>query len=127
VDLTITVQAEHASDELRSLDQELAESDELRGRVRPVPGQAKSSELGVADSALMVALGQGGAVTVLATAVITWLRRRVGKVSVKIAGPDKTIELSADNVRGLTADQIRGLVTDLNEMLSAGSDTGSAT
>ncbi|MEV6873439.1 hypothetical protein [Amycolatopsis sp. NPDC051128] len=125
--LTITVQGEHASDQLQSLDQELAESDELRGRVRPVPGQARSSELGVVDSALMVALGQGGAVTVLATAVITWLRRRVGKVSVKVAGPNKTIELTADNVRGLTAEQIRGLVTDLNEALSVDSDAGTAT
>ncbi|UMP06762.1 effector-associated constant component EACC1 [Amycolatopsis sp. EV170708-02-1] len=127
MNLTITVQAEHASDELRSLDQELAEANELRGRVRPVAGLAKASELGVIDSALVVALGQGGAVTVLVTAVITWLRRRVGNVSVKVAGPDTTIELNAENVRGLTADQIQVLIAEMRDVLPAGSDAGSAT
>ncbi|MFC0438839.1 hypothetical protein [Kutzneria buriramensis] len=125
--LTITVQAEHMSDELRSLDQELAEADELRGHVRPVAGRGTSTELGVVDSALMVALGQGGAATVLATAVITWLRRRVGHVSVKITAPGKALELNVENVRGLTADQIQALVAELSDSLSAGSDAGPPT
>ena len=47
--LTITVAATQAADQLRSLDRELADVDELRGRVRPVAGRPKAGELGVLD------------------------------------------------------------------------------
>jgi len=116
--VTITVQAEQAVDELRSLDQELTDADELRGHVRPVAALHRPGELGVLDSALVVALGQGGAVTALATVLVAWLRRRVGNVSVKVTRPDKTVlEVNAENLRGLTADQVMVLVTELGTSL----------
>jgi hypothetical protein len=72
----------------------------------------------VLDSALVVALGQGGAVTALATVLVAWLRRRVGNVSVKVTRPDKTVlEVNAENLRGLTADQVMVLVTELGTSL----------
>jgi hypothetical protein len=111
MDVRITI--EGAADELRALDRELSDLDDLRGRVRPVAGQPRPGELGVLDSALVVAVGQGGAITVMVTALVSWLRRRVGTVSVKVTAGDRSVEINAENVRGLTAEQVRTYVTEL--------------
>ena len=59
----------------------------------------------------------------LATAIITWLRRRVGTVSVQVTGGGRTLELTAENVRGLTPDQVGALVDRLGDALAADSST----
>jgi hypothetical protein len=50
MDVTITVEGRAAPDELRALDLELSDVDELRGRVRPVAMRPRPGELGVLDS-----------------------------------------------------------------------------
>jgi Effector Associated Constant Component 1 len=114
MNVTITVAAEHAGDELRALDRELMDTDEVRGRVRLVAGEPQPGELGVLDETLMVALGQGGAFTAFATVLVAWLRRRVGSVSVKLTKPNNAVlEVSADHLRGLSADQILDFTSKL--------------
>ncbi|WP_051274390.1 hypothetical protein [Cellulomonas sp. URHD0024] len=118
MDVTITVQGDGATDQLRALDQELSDVDELRGRVRPVAGRPRPGELGVLDSALVVAVGQGGAITVMVAALVAWLRRRVGTLSVTLTVGENSLEVTSENVRGLTAEQVRSLVTELRESLT---------
>jgi hypothetical protein len=126
MDVTITVEGRAAPDELRALDLELSDVDELRGRVRPVAMRPRPGELGVLDSALVVAVGQGGAITVVVTALVAWLRRRVGTLSVKVTVGDRSVEVSSENVRGLTAEQVRSLVNELSESITESVD-GQAT
>jgi hypothetical protein len=78
------------------------------------------------DSALVVAVGQGGAITVVVTALVAWLRRRVGTLSVKVTVGDRSVEVSSENVRGLTAEQVRSLVNELSESITESVD-GQAT
>jgi hypothetical protein len=115
---TISVGADDAGAEVRSLDRELADVDELRGLVRPVAVEPRPGELGAVDATLVVALGQGGAVTALVSVLVAWLRRRVGNVSVKLTKKDDTvIEVTAEHVRRLTGDQLMAFVKELNASL----------
>ncbi|WP_157111925.1 effector-associated constant component EACC1 [Nocardia beijingensis] len=99
--------AERPDEELRSLDRELTDADELRGQVRPAIAEPQPGELGALETALIVGLGQGGAATALATVLIAWLRTRVGSVSVKLTRSDKVVlEVNAAQLRGLSAVQV---------------------
>jgi hypothetical protein len=125
--VTITVEAEHAAEEIRSLDQELVDLDELRGAVRRVAGSLQPGELGVLDSGLVIALAQGGAATAMATVLVAWLRRRVGNVSVKLTRPGgAVVEVSAGNVRAMDADQVKLLVTELSATLETEPGSGAS-
>ncbi|MFI9508043.1 hypothetical protein [Nocardia sp. NPDC052566] len=104
LNVTVAVTAEQAADELRSLDRELTDIDELRGHVRPAHAEPRPGELGALETALMVGLGQGGAATALAAVLIAWLRTRVGSVVVKLTKPDGAVlEVNAAQLRGLSA------------------------
>ncbi|SFR22210.1 hypothetical protein SAMN04488564_10699 [Lentzea waywayandensis] len=121
--VTISVGADDAGAEVRSLDQELVGVDELRGAVRLVVAEPGAGELGAIDSTLVVALGQGGAVTALVSVLVAWLRRRVGNVSVKLTKKDDTvIEVTAEHVRRLTGDQLMAFVKELNASLDEGEE-----
>jgi len=116
--ITIMVGATDAAAELRSLNQEFTEVDELRGQVRAVPARPQPGELGVLDSTLVVAVGQGGAVTALVSVLVAWLRRRVGTVSVKLTKQDDTVlEVTAEHVRQLTGDELMAFIKELNASL----------
>ncbi|REK90672.1 hypothetical protein DY245_08890 [Streptomyces inhibens] len=63
---------------------------------------------------LAVALGNGGALTVFATVAVTWLKRRTGRMEVKITRADgSAVEISADIVRPQTAQELRETVEHL--------------
>jgi len=82
-------------DELAALGEWLGDEGELRGRVRLAGSPAGDTELGAAPDVLTVALSTGGAGTVLASSLITWLqtRRTTAKITVESAGRSVTLDI----------------------------------
>jgi hypothetical protein len=118
MEVGLTVVGDDATAGMRSLEAWLAGHDELRGRVRPVVTVPQPGTMGSVADVLMVALGQGGVATAMASVLISWIRRQSGKVSVNVTHPDgTTITLSADHVRGLTTEEVRSVITQLGTTL----------
>jgi hypothetical protein len=84
-----------SSEELAALREWLQDEDELRGRVRTVHRPIGETELGPVAELLTVALGAGGAGTVLASSLKTWLlsRRITAKITVETAGRKVTMDI----------------------------------
>ncbi|MGH3621934.1 MAG: effector-associated constant component EACC1 [Sciscionella sp.] len=101
MDVTIGVAGRDAAvGELRSLFSWLVQEEELRGRVKLVETAPEPGTLGGWPEALVVALGQGGAITVLASAVIAWIRHRTSEVTCTLTRPDGTsVTVAAARVR----------------------------
>ncbi|MCT7353867.1 hypothetical protein N4P33_17070 [Streptomyces sp. 15-116A] len=100
--------------DLPSLHQWLTGEDGLRGSVRVGMRPIGETELGSAGDLLVVALGAGGAGSVLSSALITWLktRRTSAKITVEAAGRSVTLEI----------DTLRDATPLLEEVLRAGRD-----
>jgi hypothetical protein len=119
--MVITLTVVGGADGLRSLTRELGEVDELRGAVRSAVGAPRSGELGALDEALVVAVGQGGALTVLVTVLIAWLRRRAGEVVIKLTKADGTaVEVKATQVRAMAAEDLKALTSEMTASLGDG-------
>ena len=73
----------------------LGEERELRGRVRIIGSAIGEEQLGSLPDVVSVALGAGGAGTVLASSLITWLqtRRSSAKITVERDGRSVTLEI----------------------------------
>lgn len=101
---------EHGDDGVRSLSSWLSLDEALRGRVRPVRRPPAPDEMGTALDVLAVAVGSGGAVTVLAGALHAWLQqRRSTSVRVRVIGQDGSgIEIEAHNLPDVA--QVEGLL-----------------
>ncbi len=101
-------------EELAALGEWLGCEDELRGRVSTVRSPISGTELGSITELLTVALGSGGAGTVLASPLKTWLmtRRTTAKITVESAGRSVTLDIQ-------TADEVAPL---LEQILMAGDD-----
>lgn len=86
---------------LASLNDWLRREDDLRGRVRPLPSAPGPDDMGSPAEVLAVAVGAGGALTVLSNSLTTWLRQpRRATVSVSVDRPDGTrIKITAEHVR----------------------------
>jgi Effector Associated Constant Component 1 len=103
VDIRISVTKGDLAD-LESLDDWLSEEHELAGRVKLAGSAPRDGELGALSESLVVALGSGGAITVvgaaLAGALRTWLAHpRRSDVRVKVRLPDGTsVEIDAKRV-----------------------------
>jgi Effector Associated Constant Component 1 len=97
--------------------------DELRGRVRRVPEPVPSGVLGAGLAQPALSLASGGTATALARAIIAWLRRSTGPVTVRVSRRDgSTIELSASRVRVMGAKELREQVDQLAVMARPGDD-----
>lgn len=126
MDLTVRVVSGEPSAAVRSLRGWLTAEPALRGRVRLVEPAPPAGTLGGAVEALTVALSHGGAAAVLASAVVAWVRRRVGDTSVTVTRPDGTsVTVDATHVRGLNVGEVAGLVAEVARALdSAAEETG---
>jgi hypothetical protein len=103
----------------------LAAEDELRGRVRRVPGAMPSEALGADLAQLAVSVASGGTATAVASVIIAWLRRRAGPVAVHVSRPDgSTIEVHADRVREMDADALRALADQVAATVWPGDAVG---
>lgn len=112
-----------AADETRSLLAWLTEVDELRGRVTPQEGPPVPGTLGPVLDGLVVALGSGGAVTGLTTAMVAWIRSRHSNVTVKATRPDgASLEISTKLVGPMTPQELRTFVTDTSRLLESGQE-----
>ena len=126
MDVTISVAGpDAAAEELRSLFSCLAGEEGLRGRVRLVEAEPEPGTLGGWPHSVVVALSQGGAVTVLASAVITWIRYRTGKMTFTMTRPDGTsVELTATRVRSTDLASVGELVDQVAATLGNGKIAG---
>lgn len=101
-------------DDLAVLGEWLGGEDELRGRVRTIRRPIGETELGSATDLLTVALEAGGAGSVLASALVTWLRTRrtSARITVESAGRSVTLDI----------DTIADVAPLLEQVLQAGND-----
>lgn len=83
--------ADETGDELRELSEWLRGENELRGHVRVAPGRIGQTELGSFQESLNVALSTGGAGTVLASSLITWIRTRTTKASITVQSGERSV------------------------------------
>jgi hypothetical protein len=83
------------SEQLADLREWLNTEDLLRGRVRAVSRPIGATELGPVTDLLTVALGAGGAGTVLVSSLKTWLqtRRTTAKITVQSAQRSVTVDI----------------------------------
>lgn len=105
------------SAELESLYEWLVRDPELRGQVSPKLAAPKSGKLGAVLESLIVVLGPGGVATALASVLISWLRRRVGEVHMKITVDDTSVEIDGKNFRDMDAKGFQRLIDDIVELL----------
>lgn len=121
--LRVTLAGAGAQDELRSLFTWLTAEPELRGRVEMTGQAPESGTLGSAAQDLIVALGPSG-VTVLAAALVTWLRQRTATIRCKASTEDgRTVELTATRVRRDDPDTLQMLI---GQLAALGTDTSGA-
>ncbi|NEB04709.1 hypothetical protein [Streptomyces sp. SID13726] len=93
---------------------------ELRGRFRLEQGEIRGDDMGGLPEALVVALSTGGAATVLARAVVEWVRHRTRDVSLKVTRPSgETFEVDVQRAGASDA-----LVTELLDFLRQGERQG---
>jgi membrane-associated two-gene conflict system component 1 (EACC1) len=114
------VDGDAGPDDLRTLAAFLSEERELRGRVNVVDEAPPPGKLGAVSDVLVVAVGSGGALTVLAGAVAAWVQSRGSKVKVLLQGPaGQKAEIAAEHVKSLDAAELRRLVADVDATLRA--------
>jgi|ERR1035441_3682657 hypothetical protein len=119
VDVRVSIVSGNQSDELESLDDWLQAEPALSGKIRlskPVPQQG---ELGSLADALVVAVGAGGALSVLAGSLRAWLSQpRRSNVRIRLRGEGgRTVEISAERI---DAQNIETLVREAFEFGSSG-------
>jgi hypothetical protein len=101
----------------------LVAEDELRGRVRVMTPPPEPGTLGSVVEALAISLGPGGAATVLASALIAWIRRQRTNIKLKVVRADGSstellldhVPLSGDDGAKLAEDLLRTLAERDNE------------
>ncbi|WP_280432624.1 effector-associated constant component EACC1 [Nocardia brasiliensis] len=101
--------------DLVSLRQWLAGEDEFRGRVRIADAPSSPGGMGGIGDALIVGLGSGGAIAVLAGSLNVWLQNQRSAITIKIlSAAEREIEITAE---GPAADVIvRELRMSSNEI-----------
>jgi hypothetical protein len=104
MEVRISVAGEETGAVLESLDDWLRAEPALRGRVRPVRNVPAQGEMGTLVDALTVAVGAGGSITVLSSALRAWIeqpRRSSVRLRVRVdADGAREIELDADRIKG---------------------------
>ncbi|MFI9815833.1 effector-associated constant component EACC1 [Saccharothrix variisporea] len=111
--MDVELRVDGGADEVRDLHRALAADPDLRGRVRLRHRPPEPGALGPVAEAVEVALAPGGALTVVAGAVLVWLRRRRGTVKVRVTRGEDTVEVYADQVRGLDAPAVKELTAQI--------------
>jgi hypothetical protein len=94
--------------ELESLDNWLRGESELAGRITFAAARPREGQLGVLGAALVVAVGAGGTVSVLAGSLKAWLSLpRRSDVRIRIQGTDgRSVEIDAGRVSGERIDDL---------------------
>ena len=94
--ITAITNDDTADSELRSLHDWLLQERPRPGHVGVVAAAPEAEAMGAATDALQVALASGGALSILAGSVSTWLSTRRQSVAVEITRPDgSTLKLDS--------------------------------
>ncbi|AUG81298.1 hypothetical protein CFP65_6652 [Kitasatospora sp. MMS16-BH015] len=102
--LLLSVTGEDAVDELADLADWLRHEPELRGLVAFVGAEPGPGELGALADALAVAVGSGGALTVLAASLRAYLSQpRKSDVRIEVRGPEHSVTVDATRVKDVEA------------------------
>ena len=123
VNVTVSVLGRDAVavEELRSLFTCLRGKQEFRGRVRLVETAPEPGTLGGWPEALAVALGEGGAITVLASAVMSWIRHRPSDVTCTLTlSEGRSVTLATARIRGTDLAGFRALLAQTVAALEDG-------
>jgi hypothetical protein len=107
MEIRISVVRNHSA-ELESLQDWLRQEQELSGRVALATSSPREGELGLPAETLVVAVGSGGALSVLAASLKAWLSLpRRSDVRIKVQAADgRTVEISADRVSSARIDSL---------------------
>jgi hypothetical protein len=97
MDVSIRLEQSDAS-ALSDLKNWLSQEDELRGRVDRVLVTPRTGAMGALSDTLTVAVGSGGAATVLASAVHTWLKSRHSDLTIWVRGPGGEVVVEGKGV-----------------------------
>jgi len=105
VKVTLSVVGQDPAEDLADLTDWLTQEPELRGLVSAIPAAAKVGELGVLSDALVVAVGGGGTVSVLAASLKALLAQpRRSDVKIVIANTDgRRVEIDARRIPDVEA------------------------
>jgi hypothetical protein len=103
MEITLSVPADERVDTLESLRSWLAYEPELAGAVTPVPAATRPGALSWKTDALLVALGSGGTLSVLAGSLKAWFNQpRNADVRIEIHdGADRYVIIDAQRVKDL--------------------------
>jgi hypothetical protein len=112
------VDGDAGPDDLRALASFLSEERELRGRADVADEVPPPGRLGAVSDVLVVAVGSGGALSVLVGAVAAWVQSRGSNVKILLQGPEgQRAEIAAEHVKSLDAAELRRLVADVDAKL----------
>lgn len=103
------------ADDVGSLAEWLVGEREFRGAVRTIDSPIEEDQLGSVTELITVALGSGGAGSLLASSLITWLKTRPTQARLVVKSGERSIEL---DVR--TLEDVRPL---LEKVLGAAADS----
>jgi hypothetical protein len=103
MEITLSVSADERVDTLESLRSWLTYEPELTGSVTPVPAATRAGALSWATDALLVALGSGGTLSVLAASLKAWFNQpRNADVRIEIRdGTGRSVVIDAQHVKDL--------------------------
>ena len=99
MEVRISVVGNNLAD-LEALDDWLRQERELAGRVKIAAAPPREGHLGAVSDALVVAVGSGGTLTVLAASLKAWISMpRHSDVRIRIHGTDgRFVEIDADRI-----------------------------
>jgi hypothetical protein len=105
------------STELDSLNEWLRNEPELAGRIKTAASPPQPGELGALAEALVVAVGSGGAISVLAGSLKAWLSLpHRSDIRIKVDGGGRSVDIDAKRIDGERLDSI------IRRVLDPGSD-----
>lgn len=101
MEVTVQIAGRDAEGELRSLRDWLAAEDAFRGRVTLEVARPGPEDMGSVIDLLTVAVGSGGAATVLAGSISTWLRTRRSDVTVEVteSAHERTVKVTGSRIK----------------------------
>lgn len=110
MEIQLAIEAPDATTVTRDLMVWLTQASALRGRVHLDRKPSEPGKMGALSDTLVVAVGAGGTLTVLANALSVWLRHpRRAKVTVSVERADGTrVDITADHVR--TPEEVEALL-----------------
>ncbi|EWC63377.1 hypothetical protein UO65_1375 [Actinokineospora spheciospongiae] len=85
----------------------------LRGRANRTRVTVPATTMGGVVETLTVAVGGGGALTVLVTSVGAWVRNRRSDVTVEVTVADRTVRVEGKRIKA-DADSLAALVVEAN-------------